>query len=342
MCTSVASVAFEKKISISAVFGLERDLSAPVQVRVQRLADQLHRAQESAWNLEPRLQELKDLGFLDLSDTKISSNLAVLANCTEMTNLKLQNTLVSGNLGSLADATIRILDLSNSKVTGNLEALNVTQLGFCRLSNTRIAGDVAVLGTWPRIQEVDLSNTDVTDTMHVNSVFYYLEILKLTGTRTKIDFMGGRFACPFPKMTTLKVSGLAMDASVSEFLARMLPCEHLNSIRAADCGLTGKLPKTAVFHGRECPFDDTSLGKVLVFLDLTSNRIDKVDLIPKRLKSLVLAGNTNMSFAEGVLQKAVRDGILLDLQNVTFTSQTDAHRCMAWFDCKIMCTAVKG
>ena len=263
--------------------------------------------------------------MLDLGDTKISGDLAVLANCTNLEHLVLRNTFVTGNLVSLTDATIMSLDLSNSKVTGNLGALKGAELWRVHLSNTRIAGDVAVLGTWPEIREVDLSDTDVTGDFHVNSVFKNLQVLKLTGTRTTIDFMGGRESheCPFPEMTTLEVSGLAMDASVSEFLAPLRGCSHLNSIGAAGCGLTG------VLFGDRFPFDLTYLGKVLVFLDLASNSIDRVDSIPDRLKSLVLAGNTNMSFAEGVLQKAVQDGILLDTQNVTFTNQTDAHRCMA-------------
>ena len=275
--------------------------------------------------LSQGFKELQDLEVLDLSDTKISGDLAVLANCTNLEVLFLQNTLVTGNLAALAEARIiQFLDLSNSKVTGNLGALNGSQLlSWVHLSNTRIAGDVAVLGTWPRIYEVDLSDSEVTGTFHVNSVFEHLHILKLTGT--KIDFMGGQggFACPFPAMTTLEVSGSAMDASVSEFLAPLLYCEHLNSIGAAGCGLTG------VLFGDELTFDASPLGGVLVFLDLASNRIDKVDSIPKRLKYLVLAGNTNMSFAEGVLQKSVQDGILLDVQNATFTNQTDARRCMA-------------
>ena len=298
--------------------------------------------------LSQGIKELKDLNVLDLSDTKISGDLAVLANCTEMTRLKLRNTLVTGNLAALAEAKIRFLDLSNSKVTGNLGALSGARLHwveFLDLSNTRIAGDVAVLGTWPWIKEVDLSDTEVTGAIHVNSVLNNLEILKLAGT--KIGFMmgglGREIKCPFHKITSLEVSGLAMDASVSEFLAPFLWCRHLNSIGAAGCGLTGKLPETVMYSGlRESPFDDTFLGKALGFLNLASNSIDTVDSIPKRLKSLVLAGNTNMSFAEGVLQKAVQDGILLDMQNLTFTDQTDAHRCMAWFDCTIMWTAAKG
>ena len=248
--------------------------------------------------LSQSFKELKDLEFLDLGDTKISGDLAVLANCTKIWRLFLRNTAVTGNLG----------------------ALNIAKLNVVRLSNTRITGDVAVLGTWPNIEEVDLSDTDVTGTLHVK-VFKNLQVLKLTGTRTKIDFRQARLGSgchAFPKMTTLEVSGLAMDASVSSFLAPLLFCPHLNSIGAAGCGLTGEV----LNFGTRC-------GKALVFLDLASNRIDKVDFIPERLKSLVLAGNRNMSFAEGVLQKAVRDGILLDVQNVTFTNQTDAHRCMA-------------
>ena len=282
--------------------------------------------------LSQSFKKLKDLRVLDLSDTKISGDLAVLANCTQMVFLFLRNNLVTGNLAALAEVRITSLDLSNSKVTGNLESLNGTELRRVRVSNTTIAGDVAAFASWPRIQEVDLSDTEVTGTFHVNSALKKLEILKLTGTRTKIDFMGGRASidCRFPKMTTLEVSGLAMDASVSEFLDPLLWCSRLNSIGAAGCGLSREIPKTVLWLGKEISFDSTNLGKALAFLDLASNRIDKVDSIPKRLKSLVLAGNTNnMSFAEGVLQKAVHDGILLDVQNVTFTNQTDAHRCMA-------------
>ena len=280
--------------------------------------------------LSQSFKELKDLKSLQLSYTKISGDVAVLANCTKLGSLYLRNTLVSGDLAALARTGF--LDLSNSKVTGNLGALNGARLLRAHLSNTRITGDVAVLGTWPSdIEEVDLSDTEVTGTFHMNSVLKKLEILKLTGTRTKIDIMGGRHSiqCPFPKMTTLEVSGLARDASVSQFFAPLLFCDHLNSIGAAGCGLTGKVPKTAFPAGTEYPFDLTHLGGALVFLDLASNRIDRVDSIPKRLKSLGLAGNRNISFAEGVLQKAVQDGILLDMQNVTFTNQNDAHQCMA-------------
>ena len=295
-------------------------------------------------NLSQSFKELKRLQHLDLGDSKISGDLAVLANCTKMLHLVLRNTLVTGNMVALAEARIiQVLDLSNSKVTGNLGALSGAELNVVRLSNTRIAGDVAVLSTQRYIREVDLSDSEVTGTFHVNSVFQYLEILKLTGTRTKIDFMGVDSDCPFPNMTTLEVSGLAMDKKVSFFLDPLLRCSHLNSIGAAGCGLIGEVPKTIFFvhFHKEVTFDETYLGRALVFLDLASNRIEKVDSIPKRLKSLVLAGNTNMNFAEGVLQKAVQDGILLDVQNVTFTNQTDAHPCMAWFDCTIMWTAVK-
>ena len=80
--------------------------------------------------LSQSFKELKGLSGLDLGDTKISGDLAVLANCTKMTKLKLQNTLVSGNLAALAEARIFFLDLSNSKVTGDLGALSGAKLAF--------------------------------------------------------------------------------------------------------------------------------------------------------------------------------------------------------------------
>ena len=332
MCASVASVAFEKPIFLRCL-----DL--------KKTSWHLSRSECTVWGisfsgrkglsgtLSESFKELRDLDTLDLSDTKISGDLAVLANCTQMETLYLQNTLVTGNLAALAEAMIQFLDLSNSKVTGNPGSLNGAKLSVAILSNTRIAGDVAVLGTWPRIREVDLSDTEVTGAFHVNSVLKKLRVLKLA--RAKIDFLEGFLQedlwgeCPFPAVTILEVSGLAMDASVSEFLDPFLHCEHLSSIGAAGCGLTGEIPKTISVFGEEFPFSVTWLGRALVFLDLASNSIDRVDSIPNRLKTLVLAGNANMSFAEGVLQQAVRDGILLDVQNLTFTNQTDAHRCMA-------------
>ena len=122
--------------------------------------------------------------------------------------------------------------------------------------------------------------------------------------------------------------GSRFSASTEQGVARDVAARR-KSIGAAGCSLTGEVPKTVLFRGGFYPFDATPLGAVLVFLDLASNRIGKVKSIPIRLKSLVLAGNTNMSFAEAVLQKSVQDGILLDVQNVTFTNQTDARRCMA-------------
>ena len=239
--------------------------------------------------LSESFKELKDLETLDLSDTKISGDLAVLANCTQMKRLLLCNTFVAGDLAALPKARMMSLFLSNTKVTGNLGALNGTELSWVRLSNTTIAGDVAVLGTWPEIYEVDVSDTEVTGTFHVNKRFRNLQVLKLTGTRSKIDFMGGRDSseCPFPKMTTLEISGSAVDSSVSEFLVPLLECQHLNSIGAAGCGLIGEVPKTVLLRGREQPFDWTFLSNSLSFLDLASNRIDRQsEFYPEQVENL--------------------------------------------------------
>ena len=56
---------------------------------------------------------------------------------------------------------------------------------------------------------MDLSDTEVTGTFHLNSVLKALEILKLTGTRTKIDLMvdSEYSECPFPKLTPWRPVG---------------------------------------------------------------------------------------------------------------------------------------
>ena len=102
--------------------------------------------------------------------------------------------------------------------------------------------------------EVDLSNTDVTGALRVNSVLKKLEILKLTGTRTKIDFMGRRIEvlrAHSLKWPPWRSVGWPWTPRCPNSWLRCSDCFHLNSIGAAGCGLTGKVPKTALFYGKE-------------------------------------------------------------------------------------------
>ena len=60
---------------------------------MQGLVDRAQRAQGSDWApLSQGFKELKDLKVIDLSDIKISGDLAVLANCTNLEVLFLSKT----------------------------------------------------------------------------------------------------------------------------------------------------------------------------------------------------------------------------------------------------------
>lgn len=105
-------------------------------------------------------------------------------------------------------------------------------------------------------------------------------------------------------------------------------CLALASIRAAGCGLTGRLP-SLLFQDVWLDHDNWSiwhpaLAASLQTLDLASNQLSGVDQIPQNIQSLILAGNPEVDLRHGVLRSAIVAGTFLDLQHVRLTNSLEA------------------
>ena len=126
--------------------------------------------------LHPEISNLTALWFLDLDDTNVSGSLDVLANNTELENLYLRHTRVTGRLEDLRlkAKDLRSLDLTGTEVTGDLAALaNATKLRYLHLSNTAVFGELKSLAQLKELKKLDLANLKVVGELK--------SLVKLTG-----------------------------------------------------------------------------------------------------------------------------------------------------------------
>lgn len=302
------------------------------------------------------LGELPKLKSLNLASTDVSGDLGALSGSKSLQMIRLQNTKITGNLEALRKATnLQRLSLDHTRVTGDLKALeNATALTRLRLPQTKVAGDLKALRNAEGLREINLPGTQVTgnlaslrdlferDTMdfldlreakvsgdlvnlrgssfvhvdlskcriwgdirHVDRS--YLEHLDLSQTQVSGKFHEtyGREGTYNANLKFLDISSTFVKGSISA--SRMY---DLRTFKAAGCELHGTLP-AAGFPS-------------LVTLDLTSNKVSSVEDVPGRCRTLILAGNPNMSFATGVLRRGVERAVYIDLRNVSYTNGTVA------------------
>ena len=291
--------------------------------------------------VEGRLEDLskaEGLYRLDLSGTKVTGDLAALANFTKLEHLRLSNTAVLGDLKSLAKMKgLEELELGNLKVVGELKSLaNATRLRYLHLSNTavwgdlkslpktkewwelslanlKVVGDLAVMAEWSKIQHVDLSGTQVefvkTDNLQQFQPY----------NQTAWDWH-----CPWPELRSLDVSRTSQFSRAQDLLRPFMGCGNLATLKAAGCGLTGPLwPEIVYSNGDIIPIDRWPLIRALSVLDLASNNVTDVAKLPGSCRTLVLTGNPDVSFGPGVLEKAIKDIVFVDLRNATFANPSD-------------------
>ena len=210
------------------------------------------------------------------------------------------------------------LNLASSKASGDITLLrNNTKLKVLHMSGTSIAGDISTILRWKDIQSVDLSATSVVGQPDVNWKGCCEELQDLNLARSNVRFWPpqletGETHSWMPKLTNLDLSRSPVNGDVSELLKSFQHCTSLGSLQAVGSGLTGHL------DGRDCT-------PSLVALDFASNKLSHVERVPPRCKSLILSGNSNITFSQGALQKAMKDGVFLDLQNVTFDKEESCH-----------------
>lgn len=296
-------------------------------------------------SLSAAFHELPKLQELDLSKTKVSGDLAMLAKCNELIMLDLDNTNITGDLKALENAKgLKGLYLSDTRVTGDLETFkNAQKLHFLHLSLTKVTGDLKALENARELTQLYLSQTQVTGNLDSAIFFYHdqrltnvdLSHTKVNGSLTALE---GAFRLRTLDLSHTKVAGdvvslqnVLTSANKLKYLdisgisiggdIRHLRSAALETLKAAGCRLQGSLTRKDE-HGYKLHFP------ALVTLDLADNEIARVEEIPERCRTLILSGSAMIDFAPGVLRRAVENDVYVDLTNATLGNEVEAwlHR----------------
>ena len=295
-----------------------------------------------------RLEDLplkaKDLLTLDLTGTEVTGDLAALAHFTELKYLSLSNTAVFGELKSLAKLErLTKLELSNTAVFGELKSLaKLEKLKELELSNTAVSGELKSLAQLEKLKELDLANLKVVGEAAVMAEWSMIEHVDLSGTEVefvKADFLQqfepvkGRllsqlpfqWKCPLPALRFLDVSRTPQFSQAQDVLRPFTGCGKLATLKAAGCGLSGPLwPEILDSDGFTLSMNHWPLSQALSVLDFARNNVTDVAELPGGCRKLVLTGNPGVSFGAGVVEKAIKDIVFIDLRNATFANLSDA------------------
>ena len=303
--------------------------------------------------LPPEISKLTELQGLVLDDTDVSGSLDLLANHTRLKRLQLRHARVTGRLEALSKAKYLVdLDLTGTEVTGDLAALaNATELLQFRLSNTAVSGELKSLEKLKGLKELDLSNTAVLGEMQsleklkglkeldvanlkvggdvaVMAEWSQIEHIDISGTQAQFDLFQKfepynwtkrKWQCKWQKLRFLDVSRTPQFSLAKDLLRPFAGCGKLATLKAAGCGLSGPL-----WPGIFFPMDQWPLSQALSVLDLGSNNVTDVAKLPGSCRTLVLTGNPGVSFGAGVMEKAIKDIVFIDLRNATFANLSDA------------------
>ena len=297
-------------------------------------------------SLSPALCEFRKLHALGLSGTELSGDLAMLAKCNELIDLHLSKTKVTGDIKSLSNMEkLKVLNLRDTQVFGALEAFkNALDLRYLGLSQTSVTGDLKALEHPVSLKHMDIAQTNVTgrlndflrraqhlvhlDLSHTKAngslssleeavtgtgkKLIMLEWLDLSHTEVTGDvkeLQGALFHGV--ELKYLDISGIAIEGDIS---VTPLRSESLETFKAAGCGLQGTLSRWFFKFS------------AVATLDLASNEITRVEYIPRKCRTLILAANATIDFAPGILRKAVENYVFVDLRNVTLGNKMEAWR----------------
>ena len=263
------------------------------------------------------LAQLNELKKLDLANVKVAGELKSLAQLERLTELDLSETAVSGELKSLAKLErLTELDLSNTAVSGELKSLaQLNELKQLELANLKVVGDAAVMAEWSKIEHIDISGTEV-EFVKTNLLQQFQLFNEMTGD----------WQCPWQELRFLGVSRTSQFSQAQDLLRPLAGCGNLATLKAAGCGLTGPVwPE--IFHpsfGRILSIYEWPLSQALSVLDLASNNVTDVAKLPRSCRTLVLTGRPHVSFGAGVLEKAIKNIVFIDLRNATFANLSDS------------------
>eukprot|EP00438_Fugacium_kawagutii_P018643 Skav235463 [mRNA] locus=scaffold1451:70258:74668:+ [translate_table: standard] len=283
------------------------------------------------------LSDLRVLRLLKLylRKTQVAGHLSSLESNRNLKVIDLSYTRVTGDLWS---KKLQVLLLEKTQVASDLVRFwRLPQLEKLVLRQSRVFGDLSSLKHLDRLEWLDLSETQVSGRLSSQWRGHWsnLRILKLS--RSQVTFLpqgeellqlkssyytstlSHSMTLLLPQLKLLDLNGCPLAGDVSDLLLPLCSLPVLDNIKAAGCQLSGTLP---ALKRRNVNLDqmkvmewDPPLAKSLKFLNLASNNISEIDEIPDQMEFLMLAQNSALNFATGILRKVLASETYVDLQN---------------------------
>eukprot|EP00438_Fugacium_kawagutii_P021527 Skav233412 [mRNA] locus=scaffold892:176618:177865:+ [translate_table: standard] len=296
------------------------------------------------------LQGMTQTRDLYLCNTRVTGDIASLQAMMQMEYLYLRNTDVVGELGNLQAMTqMEDLFLTNAHVTGDIASLQgATRMEELNLANTSVEGELTELLHWDSVTAINLQQTNVSGRLSSKwrGQWSKLRTLKLSGSQVEFlpqpdelqglhsyftpghsDFAANAI---LPQLSVLELSGCPLDGDVKDLLLPLCGCPALATIDASGCKLSGTLTNLELTNVQVDwePWLTWSslLAESLKVLNLGSNNVSTIEGIPVQTKVMVLADNSAVAFASGVMKEALTAGTFVDLQNTTLSNSTETLR----------------
>ena len=194
------------------------------------------------------LSELRDLKFLDISQTAIE-DLAPISNVTFLESLNLSNTPTSAIKFIKYSDRLRYLDISNTKIEDISELVNLTNLQALKAEKTSI-GSFAVLNQFKSLQELNLNESGFDNmenlkdlssleslSLSKNNILNFSLLSQLTAL-TKLDLSETNFEDLSPISSLTKLVQLDVTACEVSYLSPLSSLENLKKIAADETKLS--------------------------------------------------------------------------------------------------------
>ncbi len=190
------------------------------------------------------LSELRDLKFLDISQTAIE-DLAPISNVTFLESLNLSNTPTSAIKFIKYSDRLRYLDISNTKIEDISELVNLTNLQALKVEKTPIQS-FAVLNQFKSLQELNLNESGFNNMENLkelssleslflskNTILNFSLLSQLTAL-TMLDLSDTNFEDLAPLSSLTKL--VQLDITACKELSDLSPLNSLASLKkiAAD------------------------------------------------------------------------------------------------------------
>jgi len=299
--------------------------------------------------------DMEDLEMVDLSLTNVTGDIAVFQGTGYLERLVLASTLVFGDIERLVPwgqgHPYEVIDLSRTNILGNIWVFqNANDLLELYLADTKVAGSIDGILKWEAIRVVDLSRTQVTGELQKSwrGCCKHLQVLKLSDSRVHfvpqgddlLDLMDLKQMKDrlrnekngadnlLPALTSLEVSGCQLNVPVQNLILPLAACEHLGTIKAANCGLQNELPSLDPMPPTKVdkvvsPVTRSYLASSLETLDLSGNNLSHIAAVPPACQYLKLSSNQQaLRLAQGELSKAVQHNVLIDLRDTKLHTDT--------------------